>query len=75
MDDQLLTTLARFHTEVLRPDIERIVGEHVTASEGRLRADMSGHFDEIYHRLDRLQAEHHMIVVGLNRVEDQLATA
>jgi len=38
-----------------------------------LRQDMLGHFDEIYHRFDRLEQEYHAITQALRRIEAGLA--
>ncbi|MCI0547352.1 MAG: V-type ATPase subunit a family protein [Candidatus Rokubacteria bacterium] len=38
-----------------------------------LRADMLGHFDELYRRLERLEQEHQTIIQGLRRIEAALA--
>jgi predicted nuclease with TOPRIM domain len=70
--DDLVQVLAKFHREVVAPDIERIVGSAVGASEQRLRDEMHGLFDALIQRLDRLETEYHMIVVGLKRVEERL---
>jgi len=51
------------------------VGEAVEALETRMDArfnDLAGHLDAIYERLDRLETEYQMIVVGLKRVEERL---
>jgi hypothetical protein len=44
MSDQPITlaVLARFHREVIVPDIQRIVDEAVSGSEARLRDEMQG---------------------------------
>ena len=68
MGDDLATVLARFHREVLLPDVQRIV----TESEGRLRDEMHGLFDGLSKRLDRLETEYHMLVAGLKSVEGRL---
>jgi hypothetical protein len=36
--------------------------------------DSDGHFDAVYHRFDRLETEYHMLVEGLRRVEQQVAS-
>lgn len=43
-----------------------------TKVEG-LRAEMHGQFDAVYQRLDRLETEYHMLVVGIRRIEEQMA--
>ena len=62
MSDQPITlsTLAKFHREIVLPDIERVVG----AAERRLRDEMHGLFDAIAHRLDRLETEYHDPAAG-----------
>ena len=66
--DVLASVLVDFHRDVVRPDIQHIVGEEV----GALRREMFTHFDALYHRLDRLESEYQAIKVGLQRVEDRL---
>jgi chromosome segregation ATPase len=60
--------LARFHREVIVPDVERIVG----ASERRLRDEMHGLHDAVLTKLDRLEFEYQAIKSGLVRVEGRL---
>jgi hypothetical protein len=38
--EDLVPLLARFHREVLLPDVKRVVAEAVAASERRLRDEM-----------------------------------
>jgi len=38
-----------------------------------LRAELLGHFDEIYRRLERLEQEYHAITRALRRIEAMLA--
>jgi len=47
----LASTLAEFHRTVLRPDIERIVGEAI----GDLRREVNGHFDDLCDEIRRLE--------------------
>ena len=68
MGDDLIPVLAKFHREVVLPDVKRAVGEVVGDLEGRMNA----HFDAIYERFDRLESEYHMLVVSLKRVEEGL---
>ena len=68
-DDPLtLAALMQFHREVMMPDVERIVGTAVA----QLRDEVHAGFDAVYQRLDRLETEYHMLVVGLKRVEERL---
>jgi len=64
----LTSTLAKFHQEVLAPEVRRIVQE----SESRLRNEMQGFHDSILKKLGDLEAESAAIKIGLKRVEDQL---
>jgi predicted nuclease with TOPRIM domain len=66
--DNLVEVLTKFHQQIVVPDIERIVG----ATEQRLRNEMQTGFDALAQRLDRLEAEYHMLVAGLKRVEERL---
>ena len=72
MADDLIPMLTRFHREIVLPDIQRVVGDAVEASERRLRDEMQTGFDALAQRLDRLETEYHMLVAGLKRVEDRL---
>src|SRR5438445_471756 len=78
MSDQPLTVgalagaLAKFHREVIAPDIQRIVGDAVSGSEGRLRNEMQGFHDSILKKLGDLQTESAAIKIGLKRVEERL---
>ena len=63
-----LAVLAKFHQDVLLPDVQRIVGEAVDSLERRIDA----RFDGVYQRFDRLETEYQMIVAGLRRVEERL---
>ena len=67
-----LAVLARFHHDVILPDIERVVGNAVEGAERRLRDDMHTLFEALAQRLDRLETEYHMLVAGLKRVEERL---
>jgi chromosome segregation ATPase len=70
MAEDLLSVLTRFHSEVVLPDIERIVDTRITP----LRQEMLSHFDAIYRRFDRLESEYAALKVGLQRVEERLNT-
>ncbi len=72
MPDELLSILTRFHREVLRPDIERIVASAVETGQSQLRQEMQAAFDALAQRLDHLTTEYHMLVAGLKRVEERL---
>jgi chromosome segregation ATPase len=52
--------------------VEENVTERLTARIDALRDEMSGRFDAIEKRLDRLETEYHMIVAALNRIEERL---
>ena len=70
--DDLVTVLARFHREVLLPDVQRIVNTAVEASERRITDRMDGLFDALSKRIDRLETEYQMIVAGMKRIEERL---
>ena len=63
-----LAALARFHREVLVPDLERIVG----ASGQRIRDEMHAIQDASATKMDRLEFEYQAIKAGLVRVEGRL---
>jgi chromosome segregation ATPase len=74
MSDQLVTlsvltsALAKFHAEIIAPDVRRIVQE----SEARLRNEMQGFHDSILKKLGDLETESAAIKIGLKGVEDRL---
>jgi len=68
MSDLTLEVLTKFHRDVVLPDIERIVSRVV----GDLELRLNGHLDAIYQRLERLETEYQMLVVGMRRIEDRL---
>jgi hypothetical protein len=57
---------------VIVPDIQRIVGDAVSGSEGRLRNEMQGFHDSILKKLGDLETESAAIKIGLKRVEERL---
>jgi chromosome segregation ATPase len=61
-------TLARFHREVMLPDVQRIV----EGTERRLRDEMHALFDAQAQKLDRLETEYHMLVAGMKRLEERM---
>lgn len=64
----LASALARYHREILMPDMEQMVDAKLHAQDLRLAA----HFDELYKRLERLESEYHALTAGLKRVEERL---
>jgi hypothetical protein len=70
--DDLVTVLAKFHRDVLLPDVQRIVNTAVEASERRITDRMDGLFDALSKRIDRLETEYQMIVAGMKRIEERL---
>ena len=68
MTDDLVGVLARFHRDILLPDMKRVVDQAV----GGLRDEMHTLMDGFAQRFDRLETEYHMLVVGLGRVEERL---
>jgi polyhydroxyalkanoate synthesis regulator phasin len=69
--DDLIPILAKFHREVVLPDMQRIARELRAEMDTRAR-EMNGHFDAIYKRFDRLEIEYQMIVAGLKRLEERM---
>jgi chromosome segregation ATPase len=63
-----LAVLARFHQDVLLPDVREIVRAGIDG----LRLEMHAGFDSIEQRLDRLETEYHMLVAGVKRIEERL---
>ncbi len=61
MADEPLTlaTLAKFHREIVAPDIERVVGGLRLEMNARFD-EVFGHFDAIYQRFDRLETDYQM---------------
>jgi hypothetical protein len=58
MAEDLLSVLTRFYSEVVLPDIERVVERAVGARIAPLRQEMLSHSDAIYRRFDRLESEY-----------------
>ena len=72
MSEELVSVLARFHREVVLPDIERVVADRVAGLVNPRFDAIDGHFDSIYHRLERLDTESVAIKAGLGRLEQRL---
>jgi len=69
--EDLIPILARFHREVVLPDIERIVG----ASEQRLRDEMQSLFGALAQRLDWHATDNHLLVADLTCMKaDSIST-
>lgn len=66
IDKQFLEVARRFDA------VDRQFGALDTKLE-ELRGEMHGQFDAVYQRLDRLEIEYHMLVVGIRRIEEQMA--
>jgi hypothetical protein len=67
--DDLLSTLTRFHREVVVPDIERIVDTRITGALAPLREEMLANFDAVIKHLDRLESEYQAPVHRSRREE------
>ncbi len=68
----LTTALAQFHREIVLPDMHRVF-EDLFERRMKPRFDeIDGHFDVIYHKLDKLETEYEFLKVGLARVEGRL---
>ena len=58
-DDPLtLAVLAKFHREVILPDIERVVADRVDGAERRLRDEMRSLFDSLSRQIQELRTEY-----------------
>ena len=67
--------LARFHRDVIVPDIKRIVREEVAPIRREIesfRGDVLTHFDAVYTRLDSMAVEQTALKGGLHRLEDRV---
>ena len=71
MPEDLVPLLARFHREVLLPDVKRVVAEAVEASERRLRDEMQTRFDSLARELTDLREVYHMVEGGMKRLEER----
>ena len=56
MAEDLLSVLTRFHSEVVLPDLERVVDRALDSRIAPLRREMLSHLDAIYLRFDRLES-------------------
>jgi chromosome segregation ATPase len=74
MADDLLTTLTRFHREVMLPEVKDVVTEAVQQSERSLRDGMLSLFDGVFQRFDRLEAEYHSLAAAVARIERRLGS-
>jgi hypothetical protein len=74
MSDQPLTlaVLARFHQEILMPEVRQVVREEVGKEAHALRDELHAGFDAIAQRFDRLEIEYQMLVAGVKRIEERL---
>jgi chromosome segregation ATPase len=72
MSEELVNALARFHQQVVLPDIQRVVGTAVEEMGRQLRDEMHTLHDSVLAKLERLETEYHSIKVGLGRVEERL---
>jgi chromosome segregation ATPase len=74
MSDQqsLAAVLAKFHREVILPDVERVVDALLDRRVMPRFDAIDRHFDGIYHRFDRLDTEYEAIKAGLQRLEERL---
>ena len=65
MADDLLDALARFHRDILMPEMREAIRE---SEQRQLDATLS-RFDTIYRRFDRLEVEYHALAASVGRVE------
>ncbi len=81
----LTDALEEFHKKTIEPGFNRIESYIFNRIEPRFDniekkleehdkkfADLLNHFDQIYHRLDRLETEYHTITFSIQRIEGQL---
>ncbi len=68
--DDLSDTLNEFFGKVIEPRFDKI--DKKLEEHDRRFNDLLNHFDQIYHRLDRLETEYFTITAGLQRIEKQL---
>ena len=66
--EDLIPVLARFHREIVAPDIERIV----SASEQRLRDEMHTLLDSLAAELKDLRQLYTMLSFAVKRIEERL---
>jgi len=66
----LSDTFNEFFGKVIEPRFDKI--DKKLEENDRKFNDLLNHFDQIYHRLDRLETEYFTITAGLQRVEKQL---
>ncbi len=66
----LADTLIEFYGKVIEPQFNKI-NEKLEGHDKKF-ADLFNHFDQIYHRLDRLETEYHTIISSLQRIEERL---
>ena len=73
---QLTTALARFHRDVILPDVQRVVQEVVTESEKRLESRLMDHIDGLAHKVVNLETEVRMGFSGVDtkmvEIKDQV---
>jgi hypothetical protein len=70
--EDLVPVLAKFHREVLLPDVKRVVAEAVEASERRLRDEMHRLFDSLAGELKDLRQAYTMLSHAVARIEERL---
>jgi chromosome segregation ATPase len=70
--EDLVLVLAKFHGEVLLPDVMRVVAEAVEASERRLRDELHKLFDSLAGELKDLRETYTMLSHAVARIEERL---
>ena len=58
MSQELVAVLARFHHEVVLPDIERVVSERISAIVNPRFDEIDARFDALLLRFDRLETQY-----------------
>jgi chromosome segregation ATPase len=74
MSDQPITLamLAQFHRDVLLPDMHRVFEVQFERLVKPRFDEIDGHFDAIYHKLDKLETEYESLKAGVKRVEERV---
>lgn len=73
MNDELWSTLLRFHREITLPDIDRIVAGRINSVRDELAAfkrETHANFDAVWKRFDRLESEYHSLASAVKRLEN-----
>ena len=70
MKDDISTALLAFYGKVLEPEFRSIKEKQSEHDEKFTR--LLDHIDAVYQRLERLEEEYHLIVHGIEKLEDRM---